>query len=408
MALRLAWRSLWRNRRRTLITVVSIGLGLAFAVFFICFAEGFYHQLVENVVRMQAGHVTVENKDYQVAPAVDLFVADAERLRTRIGDLAEVQQTKLIVLGQGVARSGTGAVGASVMGVEPSVEAKMSILPRQMVGGRYLQDGDEALVVVGTRLAERLHLAQGKKLVLTTNDATGALTEELFRVAGVFETGVEEIDGYLLQMPISSARRLYGLPAGSATQVGAVLKDSGYEQKVLGKVSRLVEGGPDKAYPWQEIVPEVANYIRQDRASNWIFQGILLFLILFTIFNTILMSVLERQREFAVLLALGTSPGLLRRQIVLESLFIGLLGCAFGLTLGGLAAYALEVYGFDLTKLYSGEFSISGAVISPIVHSRVTAGTLFTLGTVVIGATLLISLIPMRRATRVSIVDELR
>ena len=285
MALRLAWRSLWRNRRRTLITVVSIGLGLAFAVFFICFAEGVYHQLIEDVVRMQAGHVTVEHKDYRAAPAVDLFVADAERLRTRIGELAEVQETKLLVLGQGVARSGTGSVGATVLGVEPSIEAKMSMLARHMVSGRYLEDSDEARVVVGTKLAERLHLAEGKKLVLTTNDASGALTEELFRVAGVFETGVEEIDGYLLQMPISFARRLYGLPAGSATEVGAVLKDSSYETRVLGQVSRLVEGGKDQAYPWQEIIPEVANYIRVDRSSNWVFQGILLFLILFTIFN---------------------------------------------------------------------------------------------------------------------------
>jgi ABC-type lipoprotein release transport system permease subunit len=408
MALRLAWRSLWRNRRRTLITVVSIGLGLTCAVFFICFAEGVYHQLIEDVVRMQAGHVTVEHKDYQAAPAVDLFVGNAERLRTRIGELAEVQETKLLVLGQGVARSGTGSVGASVMGVEPSVEAKMSMLPRHMVGGRYLEDADEARVVVGTKLAERLHLAEGKKLVLTTNDASGALTEELFRVAGVFETGVEEIDGYLLQMPISFARRLYGLPAGSATQVGAVLKDSGDEARVLHKVSRLVEGGESRAYPWQEIIPEVASYIRVDRSSNWIFQGILLFLILFTIFNTILMSVLERQREFAVLLALGTSPWLLRRQIVLESFFIGILGSALGLTLGGLAAYALEVYGFDITRLYGQGVSISGAFISPIMHARVTARILFWLGVIVIGATLLISLVPMRRATRVNIVDELR
>jgi ABC-type lipoprotein release transport system permease subunit len=408
MALRLAWRSLWRNRRRTLITVVSIGLGLTFAVFFICFAEGVYHQLMEDVVRMQAGHVTVQNKDYLTAPAIDLYVAEAEPLRKRIGELPEVQGTKLLILGQGVARSGVGTVGASVVGVEPSIEAKMSILARHMVKGRYLEDADEALVVVGAKMAEHLHLAEGKKLVLTTNDASGALTEELFRVAGVFETGVEEIDGYVLQMPISYARHLYGLPAGSATQVGAILKDSGYETRVLRKVSRLIEGGTDRAYPWQEIIPEVANYIRVDRGSNYIFQGILLFLILFTIFNTILMSVLERQREFAVLLALGTSPWLLRRQIVLESFFIGILGSALGLTLGGLAAYALEVYGFDITRLYGQGVSISGAFISPIMHARVTTATLFWLGVIVIGATLVISLVPMRRATRVNIVDELR
>jgi len=406
MAIKLAWRSLWRNRRRTLITVVSIGLGLAFAVFFICFAEGVYHQLIEDTVRMQAGHVTVENKDYQAAPAVDLFVADAQRLRARIGTLKEVQKTKLVVLGQGVARSGTGTVGVSVMGVEPSVEVGMSVLPRHMVSGRYIEDSDEALVVIGAKLAEHLHLSEGKKLVLTTNDATGALTEALYRVAGVFRTGVDEIDGYLLQMPINPARRLYALPEGSATQLGAVLWDSGDQSRVLRRISTMLEGTPDKAYPWQEIIPEVASYIRVDKSSNLIFQGILLFLILFTIFNTILMSVLERSREFSVLLALGTPPGLLRRQVMVESFFIGLMGCIFGLALGGGAAYALQVYGFDITKLYGEGLSISGA--SPIVHAWITPGTLFWLGVIVIGATLVVSLVPMRRATRVNIVDELR
>ena len=408
MLVRLAWRSIWRNRRRTIITVFSIGMGMAFAVFFICFAEGVYTEMIDNVVRMQAGHITLEHPDYHDAPAIDLYISDLAELRERIQAMPEVEETKLLVLGQGVARTGQGTVGAAIMGVEPSVEVQTSSLTKQIVSGRYLEDGDEALVVVGVKLARHLHLRTGKKLVLTTNDASGALTEELCRVAGIFETGVDEIDGYLVQTPIPFTRKLYGLPADSATQLGVILKKPETQGRMLKRISAMFPGNTVQVYPWQDIMPELANYIRLDKGSNLVMQAILLFLILFTIFNTILMSVMERQREFAVMLAIGTEPKLLRGQIALESFFIGLLGAVFGLIVGGSASYALQVYGFDITRLYSEGMSVSGVAISPVVHARVTPGVLITLTAIVIGATLIISLVPMRRATRVQIADTLR
>jgi ABC-type lipoprotein release transport system permease subunit len=113
----LAWRSVWRNRRRTFITVASIGMGLSIAIFFIAMAEGVYNQVVHDGVRMQAGHITLENPGYQTAPAVDLRIDGVTKLRMQIERLAFVELTKLLILGQGVANSSAGAVGISVMGV---------------------------------------------------------------------------------------------------------------------------------------------------------------------------------------------------------------------------------------------------------------------------------------------------
>ena len=408
MLIKLAWRSIWRNRRRTIITVSSIGLGLAFAFFFIAFADGVYFQLVQDGVRMQAGHITMEHRDYRDAPAIDLYFPNPEAFRIRIENLDHVEGTKLLVMGQGVARSGLGTVGVAVMGIEPSVETKTSPLVGKIVRGRYLEDSDRSLVVVGSKLAKRLHINVGKKLVLATNDVKGALTEELCRVAGIFETGVDEVDGYLLQAPINFLRKLYGFPPGGATQLGVVLSNPGAQKKVQSQIRAMIENAPISAHPWQKILPELASYIKLDRGSNLIFQAILMFLILFTIFNTILMSILERQKEFAVLLALGTHPNILKRQLLLESAFIGLIGCFLGLLVGGLAAYALQVWGFDIRKVYDEGMSISGFAVSPIMHARVTTSLFFWLGGVVLVATLLLSLIPMRRATNIDIARILR
>jgi ABC-type lipoprotein release transport system permease subunit len=217
-----------------------------------------------------------------------------------------------------------------------------------MVEGRYLNDDDGPWVVIGSELAKRLKLGVGKKMVITTNDAAGNLVDELCRVRGIFETGSVEIDGYFIQAPIDFARRLFGLPDQGVSQLGVILRVPEAQESVLNKIQLLVAGEDIAVLPWQTVIPEIASYIKLDKGSNLIFQAILVFLILFTIFNTILMSVLERERESAVLLALGTKPDQLRLQILMESFYLGLIDCALGLLLGGLAAWIVQVWGIDL------------------------------------------------------------
>ena len=408
MIARLAWRSIWRNRRRTLITIISIGFGLACTVFFIAIGEGVYTQLIDQVVRMQAGHITMENPSYREAPAVDLWLKAPESLRFQIEKLPQVERTKLIIMGQGIARSGSGDVSATLMGIEPSVELDTSPLVRHIVEGRYLNDQDGSWVVIGSELAKRLKLAVGKKMVLTTNDAAGNLVDVLCRVRGIFQTGSVELDGYFIQATIDFARHLFGLPEEGATQLGVVLKTPQAQESILQEIRLMVPEQDIAVLPWQEVIPEIASYIKLDKGSNLIFQAILVFLILFTIFNTILMSVLEREREFAVLLALGTKPALLRLQILMESVYLGLIGCALGLLVGGLAAWAVQVWGIDLRSLLEEGFTISGFAVSTKMHARVTIGLLLGPAGLVFAATLILSLIPMHRATRLSIVDQLR
>jgi ABC-type lipoprotein release transport system permease subunit len=391
-----------------LITVLSIGFGLACTVFFIAIGEGVYAQLIDQVVRMQAGHITMENPRYRDAPAVDLWIRAPESLRSRIERLPQVERTKLVIMGQGIARSGSGDVSATLMGIEPSVELDTSPLVRHMVAGRYLNDDDGPWVVIGSELAKRLKLQVGKKMVLTTNDAAGNLVDELCRVRGIFETGSVEIDGYFIQAPIDFARRLFGLPEEGATQLGVVLRIPEAQESILREARLMVAEQDIAVLPWQQVIPEIASYIKLDKGSNLIFQAILVFLILFTIFNTILMSVLEREREFAVLLALGTKPVHLSFQILMESAYLGLIGCALGLLVGGLAAWAAQVWGIDLRSLLEEGFTISGFAVSAKMHARVTTGLLLGTAGLVFGATLILSLIPMHRATRLSIVDQLR
>jgi len=357
---------------------------------------------------MQAGHLTLEHPGYRRAPAVDLFLRDVSGLRSRIKALPQVGRTKLIVLGQGVARSARAAAGVSIMGVEPAVERKTSLLARRIVAGRYLRAGDRAGVVIGRELAQRLGLRLGRKLVLMTNDASGNLVQRLARVVGLFRTGSVEMDAYVIQMPLNDARRLFGLPAGAATQLGVILRRAEDLDRVRAAIDRLVRGRPIKVYSWDELSSQLAGYMRMKRGSNLVIQGLLLLLILFTIFNTILMSVLDRRREFAMLLALGTPAPNLQGQVFFETALIGLLGCAVGVLIGGAGALALQVWGLDLSSLVREGVDISGFGFNFVIRAKLTPGLVLVTTGVVFGATLILSLIPMRRVGRLAVVDELR
>ena len=293
------------------------------------------------------------------------------------------------------------------MGVEPSLEAASSPLAGGIVDGSYLEEGDGRKVVLGAKLARRLELRTGKKLVIATNDASGEIVEELFRVKGTFEVGSDEVDAYLVQIPLESARRLYGLGQEDATQVGVLLSDPGRRPAVMAAARELVPAGV-ALRTWEEVMPELANYIRVDRGSNLVFQGIIVFLSLFTIFNTILMSVLERTRELAMQLALGVSASLLRLQVVVESALLGALGSTLGVLLGGGLGWWMQAEGLDISRFYGEDIDVSGFALDTMVYAEVTAELLVSMWLLVFSATVLLSLVPGRQISRIAVADVLR
>ena len=177
---------------------------------------------------------------------------------------------------------------------------------------------------------------------------------------------------------------------------------------MIDAITPMVAGKDIAVLPWQSILPEVASFIRLRRTSNGVFQGLLFVIILFTILNTLLMSVIEREREFAVLLALGTPVRQLKGQLFVESACIGCLGCLAGMVLGGSLALAMQIWGLDMASIMPKGVTISGFAVSTTIHASLTPPILYWIGGIVLGATLLLSFMPMRRITQVRIAETLR
>jgi ABC-type lipoprotein release transport system permease subunit len=319
-----------------------------------------------------------------------------------------VERVKPLIRGQAVVSTGRGSAGVGLVAVEPEAELATSVLAHKIVDGRYIKDDDARGVVLGKTLAERLRVKPGKKLVVTATAADGEIVNELLRVTGVFETGAEEADSFVLQVPLRVGRRIFRLQDDQATRVGLILEDPDDQGRVQEELVAALQGEAVAVLPWQEVLPDLASYIAVDGGSNYVFQGIILFLIGFTILNTILMSVLERKREFATLLAIGTSPLLLRLQILVESAFLGLFGCVAGLAIGGGLAHHVEVNGLDMSEVFTEGASVAGFSIDPLVRADLTMGLMTWLGVAVFVGTMIIGLYPALKSSRVEIADVLR
>ena len=406
---KIGWRSIWRNKRRTLISLFSIIIGTGIPIFFVCIAWGFYAGLIDDVSRLMSGHITYEHVKYRNSPSNDLWVDDIQKINETLNSNAEVLSTKQIVNLQGVAHTAKGSVGISLMGIEPEKEISISFLPDNIIEGNYLSKGNGRWVVVGYQLAKNLNVSVGKKFVFTTNDIKGELVEELFRVKGIFKTGSKEIDGHFVQSDIEIARKIAGLGSDDVSQLGIIVKNPDNHENFLQDLQKSLAKNNGVFLSWQKIMPDVATTIRMDRTAISSFMIMLVVIVLFTMFSTILMSTLERKREFASLLAIGTQQKELKIQIFIETIFFGLIACPLGALLGiGIAKW---VEGYDMMNVVggkAGDMSVGGFGMDTIITPLFSSPLILQISIFFFLAVQLLSILPMYFISHISITDELR
>ena len=406
---KIGWLSIWRNKRRTLISLFSIIIGTGIPTFFICIAWGFYAGLIDDVARLMSGHITYEHVEYRNSPSNDLWVNDIQKINKTLNNNVEVLYTKQMVNLQGVAHTAKGSVGISLMGIEPDKEIVISFLPENIIKGKYLSKGDKRWVVVGDQLAENLNIDVGKKFVFTTNDVKGELVEELFRVKGIFKTGSKEIDGHFVQSDIGRARKIAGLSNDDVSQLGIIVKNPDTHESFIKELQKSQAKNNGVFLSWQKIMPDVATTIRMDRTAISSFMIMLVVIVLFTMFSTILMSALERKREFASLLAIGTQQIELKVQIFIETIFFGLIACPLGSLLG--VGVAKWVEGYDMMNVVGGkpeDMSVGGFGMDTVITPLFSVPLILQISFFFFLAVQLLSILPMYLISRISITDELR
>jgi ABC-type lipoprotein release transport system permease subunit len=262
--------------------------------------------------------------------------------------------------------------------------------------------------VVGSRLLDELQIKQGQKFVITAQYHDGTLHSELLYVRGVVSSGMKNIDSSLIMVGHERAALLIG-SSGSVHELAVMLSDPGQEEPVHRSITTLLGTHPGiEAVSWERAMPNLANAIKLDYASQKFIFLIILLIVTIGVINTLLMSVMERMREFGVILALGSKPMTLRGMIVLEALTLGLLAATVGSLLGSLATWYLVSVGIDLAALVPETLEFGGVVFDPIMRASWNPGWMLQIALYVVGLTLLAALYPAIKAGRITPVEGMR
>ncbi|KPK04713.1 MAG: hypothetical protein AMS20_08295 [Gemmatimonas sp. SG8_28] len=414
LQLRLATRNVRRQTRRSILTASAMVLGVAVLVFSRALGDGAHEDWIAQGVRLGKGHIAIQHPHFQRSRHLDdrltpeaLALADAALADSAVAARVVAVAPRLEI--QGLANSATGAVPVFIDGVDPTIEATFSRLGDRVVEGRYLEPGDRLHAFVGQRLAERLDLEVGGRLVLTGQDATGEIAGQFVRVVGVFRTGLPEADEGIIHIPLATAQEWLGV--GGAVTTLAVLLESGWVvSETLHRLETLLaeDAGEVTVLGWREAMPELDAAIRIDDYGDYVFHVILFLIVGLAIVNTVLMSVLYRTREFGVLRALGLTRGETAGVVFAEGVLLTFISGVLGMVLGFVVTWVFFRNGLDYSGLLDNEFTFSGVVLEPvIVPTFRVVQVLQSLGSILIIG-VLASLYPAYRATRIDVAEAMK
>jgi putative ABC transport system permease protein len=398
MLLALAWRNVWRNARRSIITMTALGIGVAGIVGVYSYREVANAAILSDVTAGLVGHLQVHAKGYQDAPAVGLVVSHPLQVQAALEGALPGASAERRVIGAGLAGAGDKSAPVMVMGVEPG----RSTLYRLASGKELTAGGKE--VLVGKELAEELELKEGSELILVGQAADGSVANDRYTVAGTFTSSSAELDGNALAMSLEQAQSFFSLGEG-VHQVVVRLKTQ--KEDVAPETERLraaLDVKTLEALSWSEMLPQMKASIDTKRRNQRFIDFIVFLIVGLGVFNAMAMAVFERTRELGVLMALGTRPRRVLAMIMVESMWQGLLGFVVGV---GLAAAVL--YGIGTVDLAS---QMGGDVMGVRMPSQLVLGvdpaSLVGAGVTAFFTALLGALLPAFRAMRLKPVEALR
>lgn len=408
LLLKLAWRNIGRNIRRSILTVLAVVFATFLTVAFRGLAIGTWEFNVRNSVEMFSGYLQVQRDGYQANPSLAKSLRYPGSIRPILLQEPKVTAFAPRIVADGLVSFRDHSNGAMILGIEPSSEHSVSRFQKRVVEGRFFSPGSPDEVVIGSTLLGNLQAAVGDTLVILAQGFDGVLGNLLFRVTGAIRMGVSEFDGATVLMDLSAAQELLAMNERVSIVALAVKDLDGLEEIRDRLAAGFNEEGLTGAsvLTWEEVMPDLSQAMAFDETGDWIFLVILIIIVTFGILNTVLMSVTERFREFGVTLAVGMQSGRLVILVVLESLFLTLIGIALGATLGQI----LNTYIANNPIMFTGDYQAMYEQYGflPQLVSSNAFEIVATVALVILGVSLLAILYPIYRVARLEPLKGIR
>jgi ABC-type lipoprotein release transport system permease subunit len=412
--LQLAWRNLWRNRRRTFITMAAIAFGYAMLLFVACLMAGLRWQMIQNGTCLVMSQIQVHAPGYYPNRSLQKTLGgrqgtDVSALLASISADRRIDAVAPRVYGYGLLSAAHRSAGVELMGVVPEQEIKITTLNSQITKGSYPSAQVPKGVVIGDKLASTIGIELSSEIVLLTQAADGSMGNDVYTVVGILHTGLDAVDRNLVLMSLSSLQDLLHLAPGRIHEVGIKLNHITAAASVAAALEvRLSKTLPVRVMAWPELAPELANYVQFNHGVTVVLFFIFFLVAVIGVMNTMLMAVYERTREFGMLMAVGMRPAQVIGLILTEAAGLAVASLFMGAALGVPLLWYLQVHGLDLGGATGEVVSVAGVVVGHLWYGRqdFTAYSQAALG---LAATALVSaLYPAWRAAQLRPTEAMR
>lgn len=399
----IAYRDLLRNRRRSLLTLLAVALGLALLMVFNGLIAGVWEDALQNSIRLRTGHVQLRSPSYQekkLSLQWQDLLNNPDGLATRLNRMSEVKAATPVLWAGSILSAGDESVSLQVFGIDPASQFYNPIR-ESLVGGQFLTPDDRSGIMIGQPLAASLGVGVGQKVNLALVNADGKADEATFTIRGLFSTGIVSYDESAVFMPLGKAQAFAG--TGDRASAIVVLLN---RQDDTEKVAAAIQSQGVATLTWRDSNQFVLQTVETAMSFYVILDGIVMLIVAVIIANTLLMAVFERIREIGILAALGMKGRQIMEMFLFEALILGLAGIGVGFALGSVGVAYLSNVGIPLGA--SASAAGSNFAIGSTMYAHFVPGTFMWLSLWTLLFVLLASLYPARFAARQEPVDALR
>jgi ABC-type lipoprotein release transport system permease subunit len=409
-----AWRNLWRNRRRTYVTLATIAACTGVLVFFQALMVGMLEGTVANLTEVQLGQVQVHGQDYRKRPSMYRSVTDAEAILRWAHD--EGVSAAPRSFGAGLVGHGEKSSGAQIWGMDPGRERRAYEISQQLAEGQFLESEDPTGAVIGSKLARSIDAKVGDELIVVVAAADGSIGNELWQVRGILKSLGEQIDRSAVMVPqptfeaiFVSGGRIHQIALSSRPGPGTPDRTTAdiIEADELARRVTAIANTSDEVASWRQLLPTMAEMMDMSGRYNEIFALIFFLAAALGILNTMLMAAYERIPEMGLIKAIGASPWRVFFEMILEVLILSGLGALIGTVLGAAVTLYFQANGIDTTGWGDG-IEMSGVVWDPVWHTRFDLGIVISAPLSLLPIALLAGFYPAWTAARVVPVQALR
>ncbi|MEX3070611.1 ABC transporter permease [Vibrio alginolyticus] len=407
MLIKLAWRNLWRNKLRTSIMIGAMVFGLMGVVAMIGFMNGLVDSMIKNAITWQTSHLQIHQSEYLINPEIKEIIPNSDVIATTLANQLDVKAVSERFLADGMIASARSTRGIRINGINIEQEGRITPLARHIQQGEWLNEEGKNPLLVSQKTAQRLKLRIGSKVILTLSDIKGDVSGAAFRVRGIFKTPSTTFDDRNVYVRKADLEKIAGLVG--AHEISILLKSN--DENVLEQTRAFTQsllsqsiGDQLVVRKWLEIQPLLSTMMSSMNISNQVTLVVFVLALTLGIINIMLMSVFERTREFGVLMAVGMQQHKIRTLIILETLFLGLSGCALGLLGSAVMLKILSITGLSLSGLADG---LGAYGVDTLLFPRVSFSEYRMIIVAIFVASLFAALYPARQILKHRPVDAM-